>query len=125
MNDESDSSTAHFLVSRNSDSRQAKNTRPAVTRAIPLLHEEGCPRHKERCREASFEGADGVVENAERFRPARPPRLLLFGGFAASFMSHPPLLREEGNRLLIAQSHLKQTNRVIRFFQIFLMQTPA
>src|SRR5215813_12265635 len=65
--------------------------RPTFMRAIPLVHEEGCPRHKEKRREASFEGADGVVENAERFRLARPPRLLRFGGFAASCLCriHP------------------------------------
>ena len=39
------------------------------------LTEEGWPRHKQKYREASFEGADGVVARTETLRRERPPRL--------------------------------------------------
>jgi hypothetical protein len=64
---------------------------------IPLLHEEGCLRHKLMLR-SLISGAGGVVEPAGRCQHARPPRPLhqmrLRG---ILFMSRPPLLVEEGN----------------------------
>jgi hypothetical protein len=33
--------------------------------ATPLLVQEGWTRHPERCREATFDGADGVVSSAQ------------------------------------------------------------
>src|SRR5204863_7862084 len=53
----------------------------------PLLLKEGWTRHQEKCREASFDGADGVVD--------QPPRLRRFGGFApfSYWRSHPSFKR--------------------------------
>jgi hypothetical protein len=36
---------------------------------IPLLEKEGWLRHQTGCREATFQGADGVVRPAKAFRP--------------------------------------------------------
>ena len=41
--------------------------------ATPLLKQERWTRHKERCREATFDGADGVVTHDETFRLADHP----------------------------------------------------
>jgi len=91
----------------------------------PLLKEEGWTRHQERCREATFDGADGVVPHEETFRnadhldvsrcrahasrPSAAPRsasaearsLNYKVGFAAFFlMPQPPLLYQETSELL-------------------------
>ena len=47
-----------------------------------------------KCREASFEGADGVVILAELTTPAAPAKVA-FGDFL--LMARPPLLYQEGN----------------------------
>ena len=58
--------------------------------------QEGWTRHQEKYREASFDGADGVVvqdqtENVVEPEPQPPPRLRRFGCFALSsyWRSHP------------------------------------
>src|SRR5215831_5903913 len=64
---------------------------------VPSLVKEGWPRHQEKCREATFDGADGVVGSTtdnrwlQRTTPSAPARRLraifLVGAFT------PPLPR--------------------------------
>ena len=43
---------------------------------FPSLAKEGWTRHQQKCREASFEGADGVVGSTTDYRKLnQPPRL--------------------------------------------------
>ena len=71
--------------------------------ATPLLGKEGWTRQQERCREATFDGADGVVSSAAKFRPeisrhADHPVCGAKVGSAAFFlMPQPPLLYQEGS----------------------------
>ena len=62
-------------------------------RVIAPPGQEGWTRHQEKYREASFNGADEVVVQAQqkRFCPEPPPRLRRFGSFALSsyWRSHP------------------------------------
>jgi hypothetical protein len=54
-------------------------------RFIPLLCEEGWPRHQQECREASFEGADGVVAHTETWFVSDHPvcgAKVAFAGFS-------------------------------------------
>jgi hypothetical protein len=68
-----------------------------VTCRTPLLREERWTRHQERCREATFDGADGVVRHDETLRFADHPVCGANVGFAAFFlMPQPPLLYQEG-----------------------------
>jgi gluconokinase len=61
----------------------------------PLLIQEGWTRHQERCREATFDGADGVVRYDETLRPADHPVCGAKVGFASVFsMPQPPLYQE-------------------------------
>ena len=56
-------------------------------RAIAPPGQEGWPRHQEKYREASFDGADGVVvqDRQNSFEPEQPPRLRREGRFAPFF----------------------------------------
>ena len=63
----------------------------------PLLKEEGWTRHQERCREATFAGADGVVTHDETFQNADHPVCGAKVGFAAFLTPQPPLLYQEGS----------------------------
>jgi len=90
--------------------------------ATPLLKEEGWTRHQQRCREATLDGADGVVTHEEtlqqtdhldvsryRVHASRPfaaprsasaeARSLNDKGASQSFflMPQPPLLYQEGS----------------------------
>ena len=58
-----------------------------VLRATPLLKEEGWTRHQERCREATFDGADGVVRQDETLRRSDHPVCGAKVGFAAFFLN--------------------------------------
>src|SRR5262249_3986399 len=69
-----------------------------MERAIPLLHEEEWPRHKQKMPRSLRSGADGVVEHADTFRPARPPRLRRQEASRNLLGPHPALLVEEGTR---------------------------
>ena len=62
----------------------------------PLLIQEGWTRPQERCREATFDGADGVVRHDETLRLADHPVCGAKVGCAAFFlMPQPPLLYQE------------------------------
>ena len=64
----------------------------------PLLIQEGWTPHQEKCREATFDGADGVVRRDETLRLTDHPVCGAKVGFAAIFlMPQPPLLYQEGN----------------------------
>ena len=67
----------------------------------PLLKEEGWTRHQERYREATFDGADGVVKNEEILPHADHPVCGLRWATPAFFlMPQPPLLYQETSELL-------------------------
>ena len=71
-------------------------------RPTPLLKEEGWTRHQERCREATFDGADGVVTHDETFRLDDHPVCGNKVGFAAFFFNAaatPPVSGGEFARL--------------------------
>src|SRR5262245_7145105 len=63
---------------------------------IPLLIQEGWTRHQERGREATFDGADGVVRHDETVQHADHPVCAAKVGCAA-FSLMPPLLYQEGS----------------------------
>ena len=76
----------------------------------PLLIQEGWTRHQERCREATFDGADGVVRHDETLRHADHSLCFALSrshfapvcgakvGFAAFvLLPQPPLLYQEGS----------------------------
>ena len=53
----------------------------------PLLKEEGWTRHQERYREATFDGADGVVRHDETLRHADHPVCGVKVGFGVFFLN--------------------------------------
>jgi hypothetical protein len=61
--------------------------------ATPLLTEEGWPRPQEECREASFDGADGVVKNGTPSKERIPKR---FGNH-----DHPVCAAAEASHLFL------------------------
>ena len=66
--------------------------------STPLLKEEGWTRHKKRYREATFDGADGVVRQDETLRLSDHPvcgNKVGFAGFLS--LPQPPLLYQEGS----------------------------
>ena len=63
----------------------------------PLLMQEGWTRHHEKSREATVDGADGVVSHDETFWQIDHPVCGAKVGCAAFFlMPQPPLLYQEG-----------------------------
>ena len=72
-------------------------------RATPLLIQEGWTRHQKDAGEATFDGADGVVSSARRFRLAQsgstdhPVCGVKVDGAGFLLMPQPPLLIQEGS----------------------------
>ena len=70
----------------------------ATLRRPPLLIQEGWTRHQEKCREATFDGADGVVRHDETFPHTDHPVCGAKVGCAGYLlMPQPPLLSQEGS----------------------------
>jgi hypothetical protein len=63
-------SHSEFFVSLASDVHSRATLALEVPGPTPLLKEEGWTRQQERCREATFNGADGVVTHDETLRHA-------------------------------------------------------